>query len=822
MTPTRAAALYLASRGIAVFPLHTPSEAGCSCGKDDCGKNEGKHPRTKKGLSEATTDQGIINGWWDQWPEANVGALAGPESGFWVLDIDADTPGEDWLCRCLDEHGELPATRIARTGGGGAHYFWRYDNTVIDWLEREGYDLPSRNGIAPYGAEYAIKGIDVKAAGGYLVMPPSLHRLGSRYEWRQQVPTAHAPEWLLRAVARKRRPEPGRVVAPPLVATGNDDLNRKWAVACLRNACAYIAGAEHGHDIIRGRSRLIGGIVARGWLTREEAEEALIQAGLASGRKAGEVARTVAWGLTKGEEQPIDKPPSRWEQREQERAEQWGSSPAEAQPPQESASGDEDEPEEPAHDREPGEGDEDEGEVGPATLPHLTDVGNAEVFIRLHGANMRWCDAIPGEGWLVWDGNRWQVDRAKIALRRASKIGEWWRDQARDLDDEDGKSVWKWARQSEGIARIRGAIELAKADPVVVVQTEALDADPWKINMPGVTVDLKRGRRYTPDRADLITRMTGVAIDPEMRCPTWLAFLREIMGGDEDMVGFLQRAVGYSLTGDTSEQCLFVLHGTGANGKSTFIEACRLIMGDYGRNTPIETFTVRREGGIPNDLAALAGARFVTAAESQENMSLNEALVKQATGDDVITARFLNREFFDYKPKFKAWIALNHKPRVQGTDEGIWRRLRLVPFNVTIPKEKRDRTLKDRIHAEGPGILGWALEGAFQWLEGGLRAPAAVLAATEAYRTEMDQAAAWLEECCYLGAERGSTLVSELYQSYVNWCKENGVHPKSAKWLGTQLDAKKIERNARNGDGRRRNGIALIVRANQNIWVPRD
>lgn len=810
MTPTGDAALHLAARGVPVFPLHTPVEGGCSC-REECGKNAGKHPRLKHGLSEATTDLDVVKRWWTKWPDANIGACAGPEAGFWVLDIDAGTPGETWLAEQQAALGTLPATRRARTGGGGCHYFFRFDSRVLDWLNAHHMDLPSRNGVRPNVAGVAgvgegVKGIDVKAAGGYLVMPPSVHRFGPSYEWTDERSTAYAPEWLLLAVGRPRpATRPATLPAAPVATDSNE---RKWGLTVLRNACATIAQSEHTHDLTRARARLIGGIVAGGYLTRAEAEAALVEAAVASGRTEKEATRTVRWGLDKGAESPVAKPPSRWEQRA---GASWGKSPSApvAPAPVEAPIPD---PPDLEDGPPPYDGEEDGGGGRRDNAPNMTDVGNRVLLVRLHGENLRWCGAIPGDGWLVWDGRRWQTDDVRQSMRLASELGEWWRERANGMfDPHEARKTHKWAAITESVNRIKGCLELTKADPAIGVRRDQLDADPMLFNTPNLTLDLRAPAAYEPRRSDLITRLAGTPALEGAECPTWLAFLHTIMDGDQTLIDFLQRAVGYSLTGDVSEQCLFILHGNGANGKSTFIETIRHIMGDYAKNTPIETFTMRREGGIPNDLAALAGARFVTAAESQEGMALNEALVKQATGEEAISARFLNREFFDYAPLFHVWLSLNHKPVVRGTDEGIWRRLRLVPFNVTIPKEKRDRQLRAKLEAEAAGILMWAIQGCGWWRQIGLAPPPAVMEATDAYRHEMDVVKAWIDDCCEVGPTCGPTPVRDLYRSYQEWAKDQGTHPKSAKWFGQQLTLKRCKEAPGHAEGRRREGIKLMV-----------
>jgi putative DNA primase/helicase len=457
----------------------------------------------------------------------------------------------------------------------------------------------------------------------------------------------------------------------------------------------------------------------------------------------------------------------------------------------------------------------------------LTDIGNAELLVRISGRDLRWCEAMVGSGWLVWDGHRWRPDNSRQVTREAMKVAKVWLDSAptecTDLvkspeeaaKNQRRKAILQHVAKCQSASGIRAMIDLAAAHPRIATQREAFDKDPWLFNATNATLDLKRERAHAQRREDLIMKMGGAEFSPTAECPTWLSFLDRIMGGNLALIEFLQRAVGYSMTGETSEQCLFILHGEGSNGKGTFIEAIRHVLGDYARNTPIETFTQKREGGIPNDIAALAGARFVTASESQEGVTLNEALVKNATGDDTLTARFLNREYFDFLPEFKIWIQTNHKPVIRGTDNGIWRRICLIPFDQVIPKGERDKLLKHKLRAEAPGILRWCLEGASKWIAGGLKPPAEVDAANAAYRSDMDVAQAWIDECCVTGPSAGPTPFKFLYASYRNWCSENGMFPHKSKWLAQQLESKGYTKPARNGDSICRERIALLTSAPQ-------
>ena len=240
------------------------------------------------------------------------------------------------------------------------------------------------------------------------------------------------------------------------------------------------------------------------------------------------------------------------------------------------------------------------------------------------------------------------------------------------------------------------------------------------------------------------------------------------MDSNENLIEFLKRAVGYSLTGDVSEQCLFIFFGSGANGKSTFLRAVNMISGDYGQQTATETLLVRQRGAIPNDIARLKGARFITASEAEAEQRLAESLIKQMTGGDIISARFLHQEWFDFEPTYKIFLGTNHKPVIKGTDYAIWRRIKLVPFEVTIPEQERDRDLLNKLQEELPGILAWAVNGCLEWQKNGLGVPEEVSEATKEYKNEMDIISDFINECCIEG-EGYHVLSRDLYNTYKEW-----------------------------------------------------
>jgi putative DNA primase/helicase len=265
-----------------------------------------------------------------------------------------------------------------------------------------------------------------------------------------------------------------------------------------------------------------------------------------------------------------------------------------------------------------------------------------------------------------------------------------------------------------------------------------------------------------------------------------MAFLDLIFDHRKELISFLQRAIGYSLTGDISEQVLLLLYGVGSNGKSTLLEIIRLILGDYALNTPFSTFLMRDNETVRNDLARLVGARFVSSIEVKASQRLDEAVVKQLTGGDTITARFLYREYFEFVPCFKLWLAVNHKPVIRGTEEAIWRRIRLIPFEVIIPERVRDKKFPLKLQSELSGILRWALQGCLDWQDQGLDAPEEVIQATASYRSEMDILGNFLAE--YVVHTPGAKLgARELYEQYCSWCEKEGEKAISSVWFSRNL-----------------------------------
>ena len=419
----------------------------------------------------------------------------------------------------------------------------------------------------------------------------------------------------------------------------------------------------------------------------------------------------------------------------------------------------------------------------PLLLANRTDYGNGERLAWFARDELR--HVAGQERWLLWDGRRWRPDGKERVLTRAAAMVRALAAQAETVEDPDEReALRRHAMRSESVSRLSSMLRVAGS--LLSVQPEALDRQPLLLNCRNGTVDLATGELRPHDRADLLTRVVPVDYAAQAPCPRWERFLDRIFQHNRPLIDFVQRAVGYSLTSLGTEQVLFLAVGSGANGKSTFLEMLRALMGDYATNAEFSTFLKRDSDGARNDLARLAGARLVTASEPERGKPLAESLVKQLTGGDAVTVRFLFKEFFEYLPTFKVWLLANQLPGIFGSDGGIWRRLLLVPFTVIIPEIERDQTLSQKLREELDGILAWAVRGCLMWQQGGLRVPPEIRQATAEYRDLMDPLPAFLSGVCELGSAH-VVLARDLYNAYLKWAAQCGEPPLSQKGLANRL-----------------------------------
>jgi putative DNA primase/helicase len=421
----------------------------------------------------------------------------------------------------------------------------------------------------------------------------------------------------------------------------------------------------------------------------------------------------------------------------------------------------------------------------------MTDLGNAQRLYNQFGQDIKYCFAF--RKWFVWDGTVWNEDRTGEIQRMAVETVKSIYREASMIDDEKArKALASWAKNSE--SKIRRDQMITSTQYMVAITPEEFDTHLTLINLKNGVYDLDNDEVLEPKRELLFTKQTNAAFEPDAECPRWEQFLNEVFEGDEDLIHFMQKALGYTLSGLTTEQCIFILYGIGQNGKSTLLETVGKILGDYFASTPTDALmTKRNSGGINNEIARLRGIRYTTAIETAENRRMAEPLIKVLTGGDTITARFLWAEFFDFTPHFKIFLAVNHKPKITGTDVGIWRRIRLIPFNVQFPEGNRDPHLKEKLIAEGPGILKWMMIGYSMWKAEGLQPPDAVREATAEYKTEQDIFLQFLQE--KLKRDPDAVIPGkEIYAAYKAWAEAEGERVQSRKWTSARLEEHGFEK----------------------------
>jgi putative DNA primase/helicase len=655
-----------------------------------------KQPWTPNGFKDATTDEEQVARWCQEKPNANVAVATGTVSGLVVLDVDTKEgrDGEATLQALEARLGPLPETVEQLTGGGGRQLFYRHPGGLI------------QSNVGKLGA-----GVDVRADGGYVIAPPSIHPDTRRpYQWEvlhdpDDMALATLPDaWIQELRALSRLPNG---TAPPLPVVLEQGVRRSTLVS-------------------------LAGTLRRRGLSAEEIEVTLLQV-YTNRAKARDSDPIDVHAIAVSAERD------------------WKPDPHAALAA---------------------------GEASLITNP-FTDLGNGERLITRYGVDLLYCN--PWKRWLVWNGSWWELDDVQRVRQWAKKTIRVLYDQAITLieqakDAEEGatkekavtktKHLLSWALKSEATARVDAMLKEAQKDcPVLPTQ---LDADPWLFNVQNGTLDVRTGTLLSFSRAHHMTKSSHVQYDPDTACPRWEQFLSEIMGGNEELIDFLWKAIGYTLSGSTEEECVFFLYGTGANGKSTLQRTLRALFGDYGRQAAIATFLQKRHETIGNDIAELRGARLVTAGEPDQHKRLSEAFIKSLTGRDPQRARFLFQESFEFVPQLKLWIAFNYKPIIKGTDPGIWRRVKLIPFTQKFTGDQHDPHLDQKLLAELPGILAWAMRGCQAWQEEGLPEPDAVKAATELYRSEMDEIGNWLEEQCEQHPHL-RTRPADLLSDYVVW-----------------------------------------------------
>lgn len=473
-----------------------------------------------------------------------------------------------------------------------------------------------------------------------------------------------------------------------------------------------------------------------------------------------------------------------------------------------------------------------EGARGMATGPiRATDAGNARRLVARHGADLAYCAALGG--WYVWDGQRWASDDTGEVWRRAKDtVNAMFAEAAllpRSTEEEVDKSkrAIAFAYASDSARGLGAMVKLAESEQSIAVRAAVFDADPWLLNCENGTLDLRTGQLRGHARGDLITKLASVAYDPGATHPTLTRYLADATGGDKAFETSLQRAAGYSLTGDVGEECFFLMLGPGATGKTTLVEAMLAMLGDYGIAASFETFLDKgkyAQGGATPELARLRGARLVIAGEAPKDRRLNEAMVKKLTGEKVLTARELYAKEVTFGIEFKLWLAANECPELDDKDSGLWRRLKCLPFVRVVPEERRDPAVKKALAGDArPALLAWAVAGCLAWQRDGLKLAPVVRAATVQLRASFDPLAEFFAECCEFGPDK-ETPAQALSEAYATWAASMGVDTlKRGEWgKRLRLAGCKSDRPTDAATGKKATywrGIA--IRANEGQDTPR-
>jgi P4 family phage/plasmid primase-like protien len=764
MTPLEVA-LHYAALGLAVFPLYTVRDNICTCTAGRECDSSGKHPRTRNGVYDATTARERIAAWWTQSPDANIGIATGAKSGIDVLDVDHRHAGDETLFELERQHGDLPATCTARTQSGGAHLFFRHADGI-------------KNLVGLLGS-----GLDLKTTGGYVAAAPSVGKLGP-YSWVKglapgEIEPAAWPDWLLLLARSKNGGSNGNGHAPPVpdkIPQGERNKTlMSLAGSMRRRGCVFDeifallktantnrcdppltepdvrkiaesarkyppAASNDAHPkppldlsdadlLTKARSsakfaRLFDGDWDGAYSSPMKADFALCcKLAFWTGRDASRIDELFRQsGMYR----------SQWEQgdyRQQTIAEAISRTvdvydPFRGIKSSASFASSQEQPKAPPD----------------LLLQLLNDTGNADRLIAHQGHDMRYCHAT--RKWMVWDGCRWKTDESETARALAVQTILEFLQQAIAAKNEPASDFAKSSLNSGRISNM-----LREAQPHLSMPPAEMDQHPYLLNFTNGTVDLKTGELQPHRREDAITKLVHFEYDPEAECPLFLETVTYLMGGDADperaerLVNYSQRAFGYSLTGVTDAKAVFIPHGGGDNGKTTLLALFARLLEEYSAILDINTLMTRVESNNTQaDLADLRGARFVRTSETEEGQRLAEGKLKRITqGMGKIKSCRKYENPIEFLETHKLWMDANHRPEIRGSDDAIWNRLHLIPFDVTIPKDKIDRTLPEKLYAEATGILAWAVKGAKLWLEQGLAKPKEVETAASKYREEQDR-----------------------------------------------------------------------------------
>lgn len=747
------AALTYAKRGLRVIPVQWLwPDGSCACQRGAECPSAAKHPVHEDWPEVATSDPDLIGRWWraepspgvivrEWYPFANIGIVTGRKSGVFVLDVDQYAGGMQTLAGYERRNGELPETRVHSTGRGGTHYFFAHP----------GFDV--RNSAA----KVLGKGLDIRGENGFVVAPPSVSSHGA-YELNpaHDIAPVPAPPWLLDILHSHDKGQSGSALSGDMVteATG---AARRYAEAAVRAEAEKMRDAAEGsrNDTLNECSFALGTLGGAGLLSEDAAWAALREAAMAAGLTEGEVRGTFLSGWKAGLKNP--------------RSVQWQSM----------------------------------GTEWPTRA--FTEFGMADRMADWYGDQLRWC---PERGtWMCYRNGVWVTDvkdagewYAQMMIRRLEDTEALSYDEAPEVDRDQVTELpsprarfLEWVAKQETRKAVSSAARLATGVPLMRMSQSTFDAVPTLLNVRNGVVDLMTGETRLHHPEDRMTLQAAAAYDRDATAPMWDRFLRRVQP-DPEMRAYLQRVAGYCATGLTIEQVFFLWNGTGANGKSVAQNVLAHILGTYAQTMPVDTLMAQTiDGRIPNDVARMAGRRFLVASETKAGKSMDEQRLKQLTGGDTVSARYMRAEWFEFRPVGKIQLTTNHLPRMSD-DSATWRRIHLINWPVVIPEEERDGFLQQRlIDEEASGILNWIIEGALAWYRDGLNPPQAVFDARAAYQEDEDDVAQFVRECLDEVPEASGALgrdVRSIYMAYCTWAADNKMPAMGQKKLTSRLKLK--------------------------------
>jgi putative DNA primase/helicase len=733
-----AAYFYVKEKGWRVIPVHDVGSGRCSCGDAGC-SSPGKHPVEQQWQKPGENPEEDLR-WWrdtrglpltaqaDSRPNANIGILTGKHSGIFVPDIDPRNGG-DLLWEKITDGRPLPETRMHRTGSDGRHWFFTMP----------GFDFTT---LHPWG-----EGIDVKGNAGYVVAPPSIsgtpHGDGV-YAVISDAAVAPAPDWMIEAIQDQKKVHRGERPLMPVKVAPNG-VRRAYGERALRDEAASLAAIppEGGRHLqMKKGVQNLGQLGAVGLVT-EEAARAAMRA--ATGLPDGEFNSLFddMWRIGMTQPRQVD-----WKQQE--------------------------------------------GDFPPRAW---SDRGLADRLADHWGDVLRLC---PGLGWMIYDGSIWERDVPKSdEASKAEMLAQMMLDSLPDVEgpqypdeadeEEDGKGgsprarFLEQCRKWESVDTPTKAVRSATRLPVMWMNPKSLDVNPMFINLANGVWDADNCRLLDHHPGHMLTKQASVFYEQHAKCPDWDDFLAQVQP-DPEIRDYLYRIWGYSLTGSVREQAIILHHGKGANGKSVANDVISMMMGAYAQSVPVETLIASRgDKGVRNDIARMEGARLLQASETKAGKQLDEALVKQLTGGETVAARFLHKEFIEFKMTGKIHLSSNHLVHLS-QDPAIWRRIRLIKWPVTIPDGKQDKQLAAKLYKEAPGILNRLLAGLEDWrASGGLCPPKSAEDAKDDYRNAEDalgRAIAELYDVDMTVTEpHPDSKGSILAKLYAAWCKEGEETP---------------------------------------------